>query len=262
MKCLSCGTALPLHRRASRKFCNGTCRKDYHRKTIRQREACQQRGQRERRNEWYSPQNVVDAARRVMGEIDLDPASCFRANEIVRATKYYDQSADGLTQPLHGRVWLNPPYDTFAPKFFVKFCEEYEAGHVPMAVLRLGAHHLTTVWFQRAGAFPAMLSLPSRRLKFTSSLDRGNPPMHGSAILGVGVNPELFRSEFAELGIILELHAERGRHRPPRALSDALASFGAGNGLLPELAAHTRASLLLQRPSGDLLSLRPETVGN
>ena len=142
-----------------------------------------------------------------MGAIDLDPASCVQANEIVRAVKYYDQSADGLSQPWRGRVWLNPPYDTFAPKFFAKFCEEYEAGHIPMAILLLGVHHLTTVWFQQVEAFSAMLSLPARRLKFTSSLAQGNPPMHGSAILGVGVNPDLFRREFGEIGIVLELQA-------------------------------------------------------
>jgi ParB family chromosome partitioning protein len=181
----------------------------YRRKNIQEREQHQQRGQRHRRNEWYSPQDVVDRARRVMGAIDLDPASCVQANEIVRAVKYYDQSADGLSRPWRGRVWLNPPYDTFAPKFFTKFCEEYEAGQIPMAILLLGVHHLTTLWFQRAGAFSAMLSLPARRLKFTSSLAKGNPPMHGSAILGVGVNPDLFRREFGEIGIILELQARQ-----------------------------------------------------
>lgn len=209
-KCLACGSELPPSATKPKTFCGAACRMAYNRKNIRQREEKQRRGQRDRRNEWYSPQNVVDAARRVMGAIDLDPSSCVRANEIVRATKYYDQSADGLSLPWHGRVWLNPPYDTFAPKFFVKFCEEYAERRVSMACLLLGVHHLTTVWFQRASAFPAMLSLPSRRLKFTSSLERGNPPMHGSAILGVGVNPDLFRHEFGELGIVLELHGKQG----------------------------------------------------
>jgi hypothetical protein len=31
------------------------------------------------RNEWFSPQNIVDAARRIMGEIELDPVSCYDA---------------------------------------------------------------------------------------------------------------------------------------------------------------------------------------
>lgn len=216
-KCLACGIALPPSATKPKTFCDDACRKNYRRKNIRQRETHQQRGQRERRNEWYSPQNVVDAARRVMGAIDLDPASCLHANKIVRATRYYDQSADGLSLPWHGRVWLNPPYDTFAPKFFVKFCDEYAARRVSMACLLLGVHHLTTKWFQQVDNFDAILCLPAGRLKFTSSLARGNEPMHGSAILGVGVNPDLFRHEFGELGLVYGNNVSPPR-RPPLVL--------------------------------------------
>jgi hypothetical protein len=42
--------------------------------------------------------------------------------------------------------------------------------------------------------------------------------MHGSAILGVGVNPDLFRREFGEIGIILELHAAQRTAVPPAPL--------------------------------------------
>lgn len=199
MNCLSCDEPLPLSLTKPRKFCNNACRMAHDRKNIRE----------EGRNEWYSPQHIVDAAHRVMGAIDLDPASCYHANQIVRAAWYFTRSDDGLTMPWRGRVWLNPPYDTFAPKFFVKLCEEYEAERVSMACLLLGVHHLTTKWFQRVEQFSAILCLPAGRLKFTGRLAHGNPPMHGSAILGIGVNPDLFRREFAEIGIILELESRR-----------------------------------------------------
>lgn len=197
MLCKNCGTALPVQEGRGRKrlFCSDGCRNVSFRKDLKAKTRVQ-------RNEWYSPADVVEAARRVMGAIDLDPASCYHANQIVKATGYYTKSDDGLSLPWHGRVWLNPPYDKFAPKFITKFCEDYEGGSISQACLLLGVHHLTTRWFQRDGPGAAILCLPSRRLKFSGRLEHGNAPMHGSAILGVGVNPDLFRREFGAFGMI------------------------------------------------------------
>jgi hypothetical protein len=60
-------------------------------------------------NEHYTPSNIVEAARTLMLDIDLDPASCAKANETVMAVHWIGLPHDGLAAPWAGRVFLNPP---------------------------------------------------------------------------------------------------------------------------------------------------------
>jgi len=87
-------------------------------------------------NEWYTPPDIIEAARACMGGIDLDPASCDAAQKIVRAKNYYTIADDGLTQEWRGRVWLNPPYDRVnLPKFIKKLHREFLAGRTTEALV-------------------------------------------------------------------------------------------------------------------------------
>lgn len=69
-----------------------------------------------------TPPEVVEAARVVLGAIDLDPASCDKANGYIRAVEYMTREDNGFLQPWWGRVFLNPPgglmeLDTGRPVF-------------------------------------------------------------------------------------------------------------------------------------------------
>jgi len=102
-----------------------------------------------------TPSYIIEAAREVMGTIDLDPASCATANEVVRAARYYTKEQDGLTRPWFGNVWLNPPFSNPLCRLFMeKLPEEYHAGRITQAVVIVNAS--SGRWFHRLlGEFPS-----------------------------------------------------------------------------------------------------------
>lgn len=73
--------------------------------------------------EYYSPPILVEAARRVMGGIDLDPASSLKANETIQAKQFFVDKDNGLIKRWFGRVWLNHPFGK-AEKKCVKDCSK------------------------------------------------------------------------------------------------------------------------------------------
>lgn len=114
-------------------------------------------------NEWFTPSRYIEAARLVMGGIDLDPASCEQANRVVQATQYYSQAENGLMQPWFGRVWLNAPYGrcewhgegrmSYQSIFAGKLLREYAQGNIEQAVL-LSLGNPNSKWFQPFFEFP------------------------------------------------------------------------------------------------------------
>jgi hypothetical protein len=57
-----------------------------------------------------TPKDVVDRARRLMGGIDLDPATTAEINaQHVRAKRFFTKDDDGLKQEWRGNIFLNPP---------------------------------------------------------------------------------------------------------------------------------------------------------
>ena len=87
-------------------------------------------------SEWFTPANMITLARKVLGGIDLDPASTAAANRVVKAAQFYTATEDGLTLPWRGRVWMNPPYAHPAiEQFTSKLVESARSGSVPAAMI-------------------------------------------------------------------------------------------------------------------------------
>ncbi len=160
----------------------------------------------EKSNEWYTPAKYVEAAREVMGDIDLDPASCALANETVKARWYWTQKDNGLAQEWWGRVWLNPPYSKgYTGLFAEKLLEEYEQGNVEQAII-LTIVRTDFKWFSRLWNYPICFS--GHILHF-SRPSHENTPKHpngthryGTAFTYLGPHEQRFIDVFSAFGRI------------------------------------------------------------
>ena len=153
-------------------------------------------------NEWYTPAPYIEAARCVLGKINLDPASCEEANRTVRAEVYFDEQADGLEQAWFGNVFLNPPYGEAAGPFVAKALEEYEAGCVKSAVLLLSAHATDNSWCQPL--LRHTLCFTQGRISFDApgGQAKGNA-LFGSLFVYLGPEPERFAEVFEQFGAVV-----------------------------------------------------------
>ena len=152
--------------------------------------------------EWYTPSPYVEAARRVLGHIDLDPASSAIANLVVGAGCFYTEEQNGLAQPWDGNVWLNPPYGSLAPKFVSRVLGEYETGTVPAAIVLLNAQTTSSGWFQPLWSFP--LCFTDHRIKFTSGDgSKNSSPANGSVFIYMGGRQKLFLDVFERFGAVV-----------------------------------------------------------
>jgi AAA domain/DNA N-6-adenine-methyltransferase (Dam) len=150
------------------------------------------------KDSWYTPAPVIDAAREVLGRIDLDPASCAAANEVVGADRYFTVDVDGLTQPWAGNVFLNPPYSE-PGKFTNRVLDEYEAGNVTASVV-VTNDQTDAAWYHRLLDGAAAWCHVSGRLKFWHPGKYSKSPRQGQTIFYLGSDPPRFKTVFGAFG--------------------------------------------------------------
>ena len=154
-------------------------------------------------NEWYTPPEHLELARQVLGGFDLDPASSEQANSTVGASAIFTMDDDGLSQPWHGRVWLNPPYSQPAiAQFAEKLASEWKAGNLESAIA-LTHNYTDTAWFHRLANACNGICFTRGRIGFLSPEGKKAAPTQGQAFFYFGQDVDGFKRVFGKIGLAM-----------------------------------------------------------
>ncbi|EQB9038067.1 DNA N-6-adenine-methyltransferase [Vibrio cholerae] len=188
--------------------------------------------------EYYTPLEWVEAARQVMGSIELDPASSHIANQTVKAERFFTIHDDGLKQDWKAEtLWMNHPFhrgekacpadrskckkkncipsrskkkktrghhiDHDIPSndhWISKLMSEYEKGHVKEAICITFAN-TSEIWFRKL--LPHLQCFPNGRVHYRKPDGTiCNSVTKGSVITYIGNNPQKFKEVFSRLGTV------------------------------------------------------------
>jgi hypothetical protein len=163
-------------------------------------------------NEHFTPLQYIEAARTVLGGIDLDPASNALGNTVVKAGAYYDVEANGFTKSWDGRgpqrgkptrVFCNPPGGrveidgkpvSSQKAWWFKLASEYAAGRVSAAVfVSFSIELLQTCQVKPppglALPFDFPICFPARRIAYYREATIGGARNRQSALVGSSSPP-------------------------------------------------------------------------
>ena len=154
-------------------------------------------------DEWYTPPEIIEASRNVMGLITLDPATCIAAQKKHKAQRYYTKEEDGLSKKWVGNVFLNPPYSTPLINLFIdKAVSEYDNGNMDQAVIVVN-NSSDTKWFHSlANRFHFCIT--RGRLKFWRNDRESFSARQGQCIFYLGKNTDGFIETFSRFGIVVK----------------------------------------------------------
>ncbi len=177
--------------------------------------------------DYYTPEEILDLVRQVLGHITLDPASCEEANRTVQANNYYTIEDDGLKKPWFGKVFMNPPFHrgekACKKKCIKKKCkpgkdnrghhitkdipstgvwtnkviEEYNLGNIEEAII-VTFSSMSEGWM--AQFLPCLQSFPTGRIHYRRPDGKKGKSTKGSLITYVGPNGDRFKEVFNDFG--------------------------------------------------------------
>ena len=169
-----------------------------------------------RTDEWGTPSDIIERSRRVLGTIELDPASSAEFNRTVRAERFLTKEDNALTCDWGNprTIFLNPPGGklknrSIAALFWVRLMRQLMSPGFDHAIfLGFSLEQLQTTQTGTfapsiiSGAFP--FCVPRKRVSFVHADGSPGPsPTHSNIVVYIPdrVNKlEIFKSEFESLG--------------------------------------------------------------
>lgn len=166
--------------------------------------------------EHYTPSLYIEPYRRMVGQIDLDPASCALANTVVQARYFYALPQDGLLLPWSRHVWNNPPYGWRDKPNGVSNKElwlrrailAYESSEIIDATLLLTAS-TGDPWFRLMWGFP--VCFPDHRVAFWGPSAKNSNP-GSNALVYLGDRVDEWSEAYEPIGRVVPPNA---RYRDP-----------------------------------------------
>lgn len=158
--------------------------------------------------DWYTPQWVFDA----LGmQFDLDPCQPVGGVPWIPAARRFTEQDDGLAQPWHGQVWLNPPYGKQTEHWLRRMHEHRQGVALVFARTDCG-------WFHDYCAKADCILLLRGRIRFVDGLGvtAGTGPGSGSMLVGWGVAACIALGQMAGRGLLVSLAAnDNQQHQAP-----------------------------------------------
>jgi hypothetical protein len=160
-----------------------------------------------RTDRWYTPLYIIEMVKEVLGEIDLDPASEEKANEVIGAREFYTRNALNETW-VANKVFLNPPGTKIGNQsqsalFWEKLVYHFDRGHIGEAVFMAFSAELLAV-SQKYGPKSLLdftICIPKNRIRFVDPLSPGKlAPSHSNVIVYLGDNIDKFKQVFSGIG--------------------------------------------------------------
>jgi len=153
-------------------------------------------------DEWYTPPEIIELARKTMGSIDLDPASSSKANETVKAEKYFTVKDNGLSKEWFGNVWLNPPY---SQPLIEEFCKKLINSLKNISQACVLVNNATeTQWLQPLLRYCNGVCFLKGRVRFIDKNgEQGQSPLQGQVVVYFGKDRSNFDEYFGTKGVIL-----------------------------------------------------------